>query len=149
MTRSLQQELEKAQERVKKNNEKNNRNDPLPTMEDITDVYGSSYRNMLAEVKDTFDNCEEMFPALKGKKLEIAGFVWFQGWNDMYNGAEKEYASNMKHFINDVRKDLNAPNMPFVIGVMGQNGSKPAKGPCWPSKRPNSRWRHCPSSRAM
>jgi alpha-galactosidase len=46
----------------------------------------------------------------------------------MYNGAELEYASNMKHFINDVRKDLDAPNMPFVIGVMGQNASKPATG---------------------
>src|SRR5213594_1950986 len=31
-------------------------------------------------------------------------------------------------FIKDVRKDLNAPRLPFVIGVMGQNGSKPAKG---------------------
>ena len=34
----------------------------------------------------------------------------------------------MAHFIKDVRKDLKAPNMPFVIGVMGQNGSQPAKG---------------------
>lgn len=124
----LQEELQKAQDRVKKNNEKNNKSEPLPTMDDITEVYGSSYRNMLAEVKDAFDNYEELFPALKGKQLEIAGFVWFQGWNDMYNGAELEYASNMKHFINDVRKDLNAPNMPFVIGVMGQNASKPAQG---------------------
>lgn len=125
---TLQQELEKAQERVKKNNEKRKKDDPLPTMKDITDVYGSSYRNMLAEVKDASDNYEEMFPALKGKKLEIAGFVWFQGWNDMFGGIETEYATNMKHFINDVRKDLNAPDMPFVIGVMGQNQSKPAQG---------------------
>ena len=34
----------------------------------------------------------------------------------------------MKHFIEDVRKDLNAPNLPFVIAAMGQNGSKPASG---------------------
>ena len=27
-----------------------------------------------------------------------------------------------------MRKDLGAPKLPFVIGVMGQNGSKPAKG---------------------
>jgi len=124
---ALQQELEQAQQRVKKNNEKNNRNDPLPTMDDITEPYGRSYRNMLAEVKDTFDRCEDLFPALRGKRLEVAGFVWFQGWNDMY-GAETQYAENMKHFIRDVRKDLEAPNMPFVIGVMGQNGSKPAGG---------------------
>ena len=124
----MQQELEQAQDRVRKNNEKHGKDDPLPTMEDITEVYGSSYRNMLAEVKETFDSYEEMFPALEGKKLEVAGFVWFQGWNDMYNGAELEYATNMKHFINDVREDLDAPNMPFVIGVMGQNASKPAQG---------------------
>jgi alpha-galactosidase len=124
----LQAELTAAQNRVKNSNEKNKKNDPPPTMEDIKKPYGSSYRNMLAEVKDTFDKCDTMFPELKGRKLELAGFVWFQGWNDMYGGAEKEYASNMKHFIKDVRKDLNAPNLPFVIAAMGQNGSKPADG---------------------
>ena len=34
----------------------------------------------------------------------------------------------MMHFIKDVRKDLAAPNLPFVIAAMGQNGSKPAAG---------------------
>ena len=123
----LRQELDKAQSNVKKNNEKNKKNDPLPTMDDIRKPYGLSYRNMMAEVKDVLDHSETMFPALKGKKLELAGFVWFQGWNDQY-GAEHEYESNMKHFIKDVRKDLNVPNLPFVIALMGQNGSKPATG---------------------
>jgi len=125
----LQKELENAQKRVKNNNEKKNRNDPLPTMEDIKEPYGKSYRNMMAEVKDVFDNYETMFPALKGKKLEIAGFVWFQGWNDMYGDlGPTEYETNMKNLIKDVRKDLKAPNMPVVIAAMGQNGSKPASG---------------------
>jgi len=124
----LQAALAQAQKRTKANNEKRKRNDPLPTMEDIKKPYGMSYRNMMAEVKEVSDNYQTMFPALKGKKLELAGFVWFQGWNDMYGGAQDEYASNMKHFIEDVRKDLNAPKLPFVIGLMGQNGSKPAGG---------------------
>jgi hypothetical protein len=123
----LDKELKQAQERVTKSNEKNQKTDPLPTMEDIKKPYGSSYRNMMAELKDVMENSGTMFPALKGRKLELAGFVWFQGWNDQY-GAENEYESNMKHFIKDVRQDLNAPNLPFVIGVMGQNGSKPANG---------------------
>lgn len=123
----LQAELEQAQKRVRENNEKNEKDEPLPTMDDIKMPYGSSYRNMLAEVKEVFDNSQTLFPALAGKKLEVAGFVWFQGWNDQY-GAENEYQSNMEHFIRDVRKDLNAPQLPFVIGVMGQNGSQPAKG---------------------
>ena len=125
--KSLEEELAKAQERVKKNNEKKNQDKPLPTMDDITEVYGSSYRNMMSEVHDTLQNYESMFPHLRGKKLEIAGFVWFQGWNDQY-GAEGDYAKNMEHFIRDVRSDLGVPSLPFVIGVMGQNGSKEAKG---------------------
>ena len=125
----MQAELTQAQERVRKNNEKNKKDDPLPTMEDIKRAYGSSYRAMMAEVKETLDNYETMFPALRGRKPELAGFVWFQGWNDQYGGAEKEYASNMKHFIKDVRKDLGEPKLPFVIAAMGQNGSKPATGP--------------------
>lgn len=124
----LEAELKQARERTAKNNEKRNRNDPLPTMEDIKEPYGSSYRNMMTEVRDTLANYETLFPQLKGKKLQVAGFVWFQGWNDQYNGAELEYAENMEHFIRDVRKDLNVPELPFVIGVMGQNGSKPAQG---------------------
>ncbi len=124
----LQEELKQRQERVKKNNEKKNKSDPIPTMADIKEPYGSSYRKMMTEVDDVMKNYATIFPELKGKKLEIAGFVWFQGWNDMYGGAEKEYASNMKNLINDIRKAWNVPNLPVVIGLMGQNGSKPAKG---------------------
>lgn len=124
----LQNELDRAVKSVTNRNKKRKKKQPLPTMKDIKAPYGQSYRNMMKEVKETFANYETMFPSLKGKKLKLAGFVWFQGWNDMYNGAQDHYASNMQHFINDVRKDLNAPNLPFVIGVMGQNGSKPAKG---------------------
>ncbi len=126
---ALQQELDQAQSRVKKNNEKRKRNDPLPTMEEIKAVYGSSYRNMLQEVRDAAANYQSMFPMLKGKQLEIAGFVWFQGFNDMFGDfAPAEYEANLKRFIADVRRDLKTPSLPFVIGVLGQNGSQPAKG---------------------
>ncbi len=123
----LQKELEEAQKRVKQDNEKNNKNAPQPTLEDIKKDYGSSYRNMLAEVKNVQENYGKLLPELEGKTLELAGLVWFQGFNDIF-GAQDEYASNMQHFIRDVHKDLNAPKLPFVIGALGQNGSKPATG---------------------
>ncbi|MGF1580785.1 MAG: sialate O-acetylesterase [Gemmataceae bacterium] len=124
----LKAQLEQAQKRVLQRNKQRKRNDPLPTMKDITAGYGKTYRMMIEEIENTLENYEKLFPKLKGKKLEVAGFVWFQGWNDQYNGAETEYAANMKFFIKDVRKDLKAPNMPVVIAMMGQNGSTPAKG---------------------
>lgn len=125
---SLKEELEKAKTRVQKNNEKRGRSDPIPTMDDIRAPYGSSYRNMLAEVKETLRDMDSLFPELKGLKPEIAGFVWFQGWNDQY-GAQDAYASNMEHFIRDVRRDFESAKLPFVIGVMGQNGTREPKLP--------------------
>ena len=124
----LEADLAKRQERTQKNNEKNNKSDPLPTMDQIKSEYGLSYRNMMSEIEKAQAEYETMFPALKGKQLEFAGFFWFQGWNDQYNGAETEYESNMTTFIKDVRKDLKSPNLPFVIAVMGQNQSKEPKG---------------------
>ena len=34
------------------------------------------------------------------------------------------YSDTMAHFIRDVRRDLSAPHMPFVIGVMGVGGMR-------------------------
>ena len=125
----LQNELAKAQQNVQNRNKKNNKSEPLPTMEDIKAPYGSSYRHMMDEVQATLQNIETLFPELKGKKLELTGFVWFQGFNDMFGeAAPVQYEANMKHFIQDVRKDLKSPHLPFVIGALGQNGSKPAQG---------------------
>lgn len=123
----LQKELAQARKQVQSENEKHKRSDPLPTLDEIKAPYGESYRNMLDEVRSVTANLEKHFPELKGYSPEIAGFVWFQGWNDQYGGAEKEYAANMKQFINDVRKDLKSPKLPFVIAAMGQNGSNPAE----------------------
>ncbi|MEX1040246.1 MAG: sialate O-acetylesterase [Pirellulaceae bacterium] len=123
----LEKELKQAQDRVTQNNEKNDKIALLPTMEDIKRDYGSSYRAMMAEVREVMENSGTLFPELEGRPLELTGVVWFQGWNDQY-GAEHEYESNMRHFIDDIRKDLDVPHLPFVIGVMGQNGSQPAKG---------------------
>ena len=78
---------------------------------------------MLQEVSDTLENLGQHFPEYHGQGYEIAGFVWFQGWNDMINpDYTAAYAENMAHFIRDVRKDLKVPNMPFVIGQMGVDG---------------------------
>jgi hypothetical protein len=56
--------------------------------------------------------------------LELAGFVWFQGWNDMVDGTQRQedYVQYTKRFgslIRDVRRDLDAPGLPVVIGELG------------------------------
>ncbi len=95
---------------------------------EVIESHGHYYRLMMKEVEDCLSNLKIRFPTYEGQGYEISGFVWFQGWNDMYNGFEDEYAQNMKNFIRDIRKDLGLPRLPFVIGIMGQNGFKEATG---------------------
>lgn len=102
---------------------------PNATLEDVKKQFGSSYREMILEVNETLTNLKTHFPEYKGQGYEIAGFIWFQGWNDMINAdATAEYTKNLDHFIRDVRKDLRAEKLPFVIGEMGVDGLKPGAG---------------------
>src|SRR5439155_1597552 len=102
---------------------------PEVTLSEVKSRYGNSYREMMREIGATLDHLGELFPDYKGQGAEIAGFVWFQGWNDHINPQfAAAYATNMENLIRDVRKDLKSPKLPFVIGQMGQNGFKPAEG---------------------
>ena len=84
---------------------------------------GEYYKKMLTEVREGLANAATEFPALAGKELEIAGFIWFQGWNDMFNKeALADYEGNLVHLIKDVRAEFNTPKLPVVIGELGNGG---------------------------
>ena len=94
---------------------------------------GVYYRLMLEHTHKVLDNIKRVYPAYNAKaSYELAGMVWFQGWNDMVDsgtyptrgqpGSYDAYSKNLAHFIRDVRRDLKAPKLPFVIGVMGAGG---------------------------
>lgn len=77
---------------------------------------GPFYKQMIAEVR-------EALAELKGQEYEIAGFVWQQGWNDMCEPkAIPEYAANLVNLAADLRKEFNLPNLPFVVGELGNGG---------------------------
>ena len=95
----------------------------MVTAEEFKAGYGIDYRNMVNEVHTCLAELKDRFPGYKGQGYEIAGFVWFQGWNDQYNEYWLDYEKNMANFIRDVRKEFKSPNMPFVIGQMGNGGT--------------------------
>ncbi len=102
---------------------------PETTLDDVKKPFGASYRAMLEEVRSTLANLKKHFPDYQDQGHELAGFIWFQGWNDMISAeATAEYTANLAHFIRDVRKDLKAARLPFVIGEMGIGGLKPGGG---------------------
>jgi alpha-galactosidase len=90
---------------------------------------------MMEHVKQVLADPKKVVPGYDpAQGYEIAGFAWLQGFNDMVDGQVYPnhnqpdryalYSELLARFIRDVRKDLNAPKMPFVIGVMGVGGLK-------------------------
>jgi hypothetical protein len=98
---------------------------------------GRFYNYMIEHVKKVLADPKRVCPAYDSAAgYEIAGFVWLQGFNDLVDGntyptgadgKTRDYTNYgvwLADFIRDVRKDLGAPKMPFVIGVMGVGGLK-------------------------
>ena len=85
---------------------------------------GAQYRVLTGYVHETLDNLKKHFPAYDEKAgYEIAGFVWFQGYNDQFDeNARKEYGQNLVHLIKDLRAEFKSPEMKVVVGIMGVNG---------------------------
>lgn len=90
---------------------------------------GGCYSNMVNGVKEQLKNLKTDYPQYDGKGYEIVGFGWHQGWNDGCGQKDvNEYEKNMVNFIHDVRKEFEAPNMPFVIGGSGFGGWEQSNG---------------------
>jgi len=89
---------------------------------------GDFYRKLIKEVHYCLDNMGTHFPKLKGVSHDICGFVWFQGWNEMYAGkgiqdkVSAEYPSNFTHLLQDLRKEFIEPNLPAVVDEQGCGG---------------------------
>jgi alpha-galactosidase len=101
--------------------------------EDNVKASGRYYRAMIDHVRKVLKDLRQVCPEFDPRQgYELAGFVWFQGWNDMVDsqvypdrkkpGGYDHYSRLLGQFIRDVRKDLEAPRLPFVIGVMGVGG---------------------------
>lgn len=105
---------------------------PKTTIEDIKARYGHFYREMIRHAEKELAELGTRFPNLKGHQVEIAGFVWHQGFNDKINRKLRDnkyanYTTLLVQFIHDVRKDLKTPKMPFVIGELSTGGI-PSRG---------------------
>ena len=85
---------------------------------------GNQYRVLTRYVHATLGNLKTKLPGYNETAgYEIAGFVWFQGYNDQFDEiGRKEYGANLVHLIKDLRSEFKSPNMKTVVGVMGVNG---------------------------
>ena len=115
----LERELENARKR-----------NPNATIEDIKSLYGKAYRDMIRHVQDVLGKLDQHFPGYDVRRgYKLCGFVFFQGWNDLVDGEQKAekyagYTARLGQLVRDIRKDLNAPGLPVVIGELGVGGQR-------------------------
>jgi alpha-galactosidase len=95
---------------------------------------GLFYRKMVAEIKECLAYIQDVVPGYTGQGYEIVGMAWFQGWNDFCEwhlqldgkrvgmGLIDRYPHNLAAMFRDLRKDLDAPDMPIAIGELGVGG---------------------------
>lgn len=50
---------------------------------------------------------------------ELIGILWHQGENDSYGGRYQTYYEKLHVIVEALRKELNAPEVPFIIGGLG------------------------------
>ncbi len=103
---------------------KNVKKDFLPPSEGGPGEY---YTKMVDHVSDVLSNLDEVVPGYEGRGYEIAGFVWFQGFNDMVDRSQREekyvnYTKRLASLIRDLRKEWKSPQLPVVIGECGTGG---------------------------
>ena len=77
---------------------------------------GHEYMELVESVKAVLKDPKEFYPEYSGQKLELSGFVWFQGIRDSEREATaKEYEANLSGLFNDLRKEFEVPGMPVVV----------------------------------
>jgi|688.fasta_scaffold16861_12 hypothetical protein len=81
---------------------------------------GPYYHRMIIQVRDALKNLEAISPAIADHHPELSGLIWYQGWNDGVDPANAipTYTENLANLIRDVRRDLNAPQLPVSIGEL-------------------------------
>ena len=89
---------------------------------------GRLYSEIVDMVRDAKANLSKYVPGYGGQGCRIEGLVWFQGFNDQIDGAQKAegfktYAERLDNLLKDLRSDLDAPEMKMVIGQLGFNKS--------------------------
>ena len=74
---------------------------------------GALYKNLVETVNKALGALD------KSIGYELAGMCWMQGESDACNiYPAKEYEDSLTAFIGDVRKEFNAPEMPFIIAMI-------------------------------
>lgn len=83
---------------------------------DEWETEGVLFRHAVSEAKFAVENSE------------LAGILWHQGESDSDSGKYKTYYEKLYRLVTDLREALNAADIPFIIGGLGDYLGKTAFG---------------------
>lgn len=84
---------------------------------------GPWYRRLVDEARRCLAEDGGGIPELADLEPELAGVAWHHGWNDRIDQAFNDaYEHNLCCLIRDLRRDLDAPELPVVIAETGMCG---------------------------
>ncbi|WP_226646808.1 PA14 domain-containing protein [Microbulbifer variabilis] len=81
-------------------------------------AYGGNEGNLYDQMITGFD-------AFRSNELadidhELAGFIWFQGYNDTF-GTEDNYENHLRNLLTSIRNDLGQSDLPVIIVQINDN----------------------------
>ena len=98
---------------------------------------GPYYKQMLTEYAEAILGLEQRLPDLAGYNAQLSGFIWFQGWNDMFvEGALESYSDNLINLVRDLGEHFSSPHLPFVVGQTGNANNEEL----WAAQERATKW---------
>jgi Carbohydrate esterase, sialic acid-specific acetylesterase len=80
------------------------------------------YQKFLKFTKDSLASCGDLSSQ---NQQQISGMFWLQGESDSSKAKDANaYLSNLQHFIEMIRRDIECPNMPVVVSPIRWHGKK-------------------------
>ncbi len=83
-------------------------------------AHGGEDGNLYDQLMSGFNDFIQTEMVANNIEYEIAGFIWFQGYNDTF-GSEGLYEEHLRNLISSVRDDLSLPNLPVIITQINDN----------------------------
>ncbi len=74
---------------------------------DEWNVEGTLFRHAVSEAKFAMETSE------------LIAILWHQGESDSYGGKYKDYYQKLNDLVTSFRKELFSPNIPFIVGGLG------------------------------
>lgn len=74
---------------------------------DEWNVEGTLFRHAVSEAKFAMETSE------------LIAILWHQGESDSYGGKYKDYYQKLNDLVTSFRKELSSPNIPFIVGGLG------------------------------